>query len=188
MGDNWKIVQKSFRTKNIQKPIVVKQVVRGKFQDNLEILQWFKHFFEYYYSGSPYDAYKARWKKEDPKGRGAYSLYWDEASRQLVDDPTGGDVGSYTESKKSSKKKVAKKKVKKGGKSDLSKEIHQLTMTVEAVEKERNFYFGKLREIEILCQDIETNPDIDNTKKLTGAVLDIMYKTDEDGEMVAPDT
>merc|ERR1719445_1459012 len=123
-------------------------------------------------------------KKSNPNGSGGFVLYWDESSRQLVDGPTSSGGGHVAESKKSSKKKGGSKK---GGKGDLSKAINELSMTVEAVEKERNFYFGKLREIEILCQEVETNEDINTEDQLKKAVLEIMYKTDEDGEMVAPD-
>jgi len=34
----------------------------------------------------------------------------------------------------------------------LNEEIEELKMNVDGLEKERNFYFGKLREIEILVQ------------------------------------
>jgi len=56
-----------------------------------------------------------------------------------------------------------------------------LIATVEAVEKERNFYFGKLREIEILCQDEEVISDC-SVQDLSSQVLAIMYKTDEGDE------
>lgn len=41
---------------------------------------------------------------------------------------------------------------------------------VNAVEVERDFYFGKLRDIEVLCQENEGNP-------LVAGVLDVMYAT-----------
>jgi len=36
---------------------------------------------------------------------------------------------------------------------ELSEEITGLKATVEALEKERDFYFGKLRDIEVLIQN-----------------------------------
>lgn len=36
------------------------KLIRGRFQDNFEFLQWFKKFFDANYDGSPYDASEAR--------------------------------------------------------------------------------------------------------------------------------
>ena len=35
-------------------------MIRGRFQDNFEFLQWFKKFFDANYDGRDYDAYEAR--------------------------------------------------------------------------------------------------------------------------------
>lgn len=49
-------------------------------------------------------------------------------------------------------------------------------MQVEGLEKERDFYFGKLRDIEIMLQSVEgadTNP-------LAQSVFKILYATEEE--------
>jgi hypothetical protein len=43
---NYKLLQKAFDDCGIKKHIEVDKLIRGKFQDNLEFLQWLKSFFE----------------------------------------------------------------------------------------------------------------------------------------------
>jgi len=50
----------------------------------------------------------------------------------------------------------------------------ELSITVDGLEKERDFYFGKLRAIEVLCQEQEGDLPVLNK------ILDILYAT-EDG-------
>jgi RP/EB family microtubule-associated protein len=45
---------------SVDKAIPVDRLVKGKFQDNYEFLQWFKKFFDANYNGEPYDALEAR--------------------------------------------------------------------------------------------------------------------------------
>lgn len=40
--------------------VPIDKLVKGRFQDNFEFLQWFKKFFDANYSGHNYDAYAAR--------------------------------------------------------------------------------------------------------------------------------
>ena len=47
-----------------------------------------------------------------------------------------------------------------------------LRLTVQGLEKERDFYFGKLREIEVMCQDEGESSEF--VQKL----LDILYATE----------
>jgi len=65
----------------------------------------------------------------------------------------------------------------------LNAETSKLNVTVEGLEKERNFYFDKLREIEILCQ-----ADDEHESALKQEILKILYATDENEEFQSPDT
>lgn len=42
------------------KVIPVERLVKGRFQDNFEFVQWFKRFFDANYQGQEYDAMSAR--------------------------------------------------------------------------------------------------------------------------------
>ena len=58
---------------------------------------------------------------------------------------------------------------------DLSGQVADLHLSVESLEKERDFYFGKLRDIEILLQTY-TGPDAQTASEITK----ILYATDDD--------
>ena len=40
--------------------VPVDKLIKGRFQDNFEFIQWFKKFFDANYDGAPYDAVGAR--------------------------------------------------------------------------------------------------------------------------------
>ncbi|MEQ2225126.1 Microtubule-associated protein RP/EB member 3 [Ilyodon furcidens] len=52
---NFKVLQAAFKRMNVDKIIPVERLVKGKFQDNFEFLQWFKRFFDANYDGKEYD-------------------------------------------------------------------------------------------------------------------------------------
>merc|ERR1719215_807343 len=53
---NFKILQQAFDRCGIQRHVEVDKLVRGKYQDNLEFLQWIKTYFDRTYAGGEYDA------------------------------------------------------------------------------------------------------------------------------------
>merc|ERR1711971_1389011 len=63
----------------------------------------------------------------------------------------------------------------------LREEIVDLKITVDGLETERDFYFQKLRDIEILCQALEPNPDPNMTVAMfVEDVQRILYAKDDE--------
>lgn len=66
---------------------------------------------------------------------------------------------------------------------EQTQKIAKLRLAVEGLEKERDFYFAKLREIEVLCQSDEAA--VPEAAGFKDKVLEILYKTDDE-EFAAP--
>lgn len=47
-----------------------------------------------------------------------------------------------------------------------------MKLTIDGLEKERDFYFGKLRDIELICQENE------NDNPVLGKIIHILYATE----------
>merc|ERR1719515_449136 len=58
--NNFKVLQNAFKAVNVDKIIPVDKLVKGRFQDNFEFVQWFKKFFDANYQGDEYDGAHAR--------------------------------------------------------------------------------------------------------------------------------
>jgi len=66
---------------------------------------------------------------------------------------------------------------------DLQTDFVRLEQLCAGLEKERNFYFGKLREVEVKCV-----PDAEEETTITKEeILTILYRTDDNGEFQQPD-
>mmetsp|Transcript_19074 Transcript_19074/g.26845 ORF Transcript_19074/g.26845 Transcript_19074/m.26845 type:complete len:187 (-) Transcript_19074:963-1523(-) len=53
---NFKVMQDVFTRNQVKKPVPMDKLIKGKYQDNFEFLQWFKSFFDARYNGEPYNA------------------------------------------------------------------------------------------------------------------------------------
>ena len=57
---NFKLLQAAFTKLNVDKAVQVDRLVKGRFQDNFEFMQWFNKFFMANYDGSAYAAFEVR--------------------------------------------------------------------------------------------------------------------------------
>jgi len=173
---------------NVDKIVPIDRLVKSRFQDNFEFLQWFKKFFDANHSGqiTSYDAFGVR--NGDQMGNGGASAPRSAAlsgghnvkkpnSKSDLSCPSAKPVGRAVPKAQQNRVTPTVRTAAHGdtGRIDeLTAKMMEMTSTVEGLEKERDFYFGKLRTIEVLCQEQE--PDHPVMQK----ILDILYAT-EDG-------
>ncbi|KAK6172006.1 hypothetical protein SNE40_018412 [Patella caerulea] len=179
---NFKALQNSFKKVTVDKVIPVERLVKGRFQDNFEFVQWFKRFFDANYQGQEYDALAAR------RGEAVGSTLKSSALNKNPKPPQPARTVSKP-SPKSTPSPVSKPsmgRINNHGHGDavnegLRAEISQLTVEKEGLEKERDFYFGKLRDIEVLCQENEEDPTIKKIMEILYATEDGFAPPEEDG-------
>merc|ERR1719264_751587 len=84
---NFKILQAAFKKMHVDKIVPVDKLVKGRFQDNFEFIQWFKKFFDANYGGHDYDPNEARGgprRKERRRGRQADWRWRQQAHRHRL--------------------------------------------------------------------------------------------------------
>lgn len=264
---NYKVLQQVLQKKGVDKYIDVERLMRGKYQDNLENMQWFKAFYERNASSAAAAAAAAGLPPYDPigrrsKGRGADLMpAFTTLAGGAVDRDGGGSgaAGDATSSRDGAAAAEDAPKSARGGagaagaaaasgpagrdgtiattgagtgtsarggltgpaastaggrhaavagaarpapshsaaggaggagaggsaqaqlaaaRRDIAErdaEISELRAACASLERERDFYFGKLREIEILAQ-VYGGPD----KPFVDSLCAIMYATEED--------
>ncbi|XP_055915784.1 microtubule-associated protein RP/EB family member 1 isoform X2 [Eupeodes corollae] len=203
---NFKILQASFKKMVVDKIIPVDKLIKGRFQDNFEFLQWFKKFFDANYDGREYEPLIARGgiklgqgtsgcgasigggmcgssdpiekrqiqqpSRATPRTTGQSNIVSKVQARppvsssRVISQPT-----SYGASKKAAEpvNQVSNQQIE-----ELSNQMMDLRLNMEGLEKERDFYFSKLRDIEILCQDADEG----EPHPLVQKILDILYATE----------
>ncbi|KAL1566298.1 Microtubule-associated protein RP/EB member 1B [Salvia divinorum] len=179
MIQNYKVLQDVFNKLKITKHIEVNKLVKGRPLDNLEFLQWLKRYCDSINGGlmnENYDPVERRskgGKERNPKAS-------QKNSKSL-------QTNNSLSSSASSNGMIGTKQGKPGGGADaslelqrLKNEVTDLKLSVDSLEKERDFYFAKLRDIELLCQ----TPELDNFPMVV-AVKKILYSADEKDSALA---
>ncbi|POW09633.1 hypothetical protein PSTT_06672 [Puccinia striiformis] len=149
--NNFKVIQAAFKKHQIDKPVPVTALIKCKMQDNLEFLQWLKKYWDMHYPGGNYDAMARRkGAPADPNPLIAAPAPPKTSSNGAAG-RTGKTLGMSTGMG------AARATSRTGGTAGSQKEIENLTtqleefkLSMEGLEKERDFYFNKLRDIEIL--------------------------------------
>lgn len=169
----------AFTKHKIERIVPVPNLIKCKMQDNLEFLQWSKRYWDQYYPGGDYDALARR-----PK-TGAAPTPAPAVSSRTSGAGAGAGAGAARRGVTPTTAPTPRTKWSAGGggggaNSAVAAENTQLKDTVAGLERERDFYFSKLREIEVLLQQaVEADPDIEKDEDgLIKAIQVILYSTE----------
>lgn len=167
-----------FTKHQVDRIIPVESLIKCKMQDNLEFLQWSKRYWDQYFPGGDYDAVSRRRGSGAPPAAAPASRTsaGSAAARRGGTTPTTGGA------------RIGAGKVGGGPASAaLQAENNTLKETVQGLERERDFYFSKLRDIELLIQQaVEEDPEIEKQEDgLIKHIQTILYSTEDGFEIPA---
>ncbi len=138
-----------FNKHRVDKPIPVQALIKCKMQDNLEFLQWSKRYWDQHFPGGDYDAMARRKGGAALPNTAPGRVTTSAAGRRGGTTPTTGGP------------RVARAAGGGAASAALVQENATLKETVVGLERERDFYFSKLRDIELLIQQaVEEDPEI----------------------------
>ncbi|CAN8264149.1 unnamed protein product [Cochlearia groenlandica] len=182
MIQNYKVLQDVFNKLKLNKHIEVSKLVKGRPLDNLEFMQWMKKYCDSVNGGQLHN-YHALERREASKGgkeatkRAAATQQSGKSSSLSAaprpsssngtrkHEPQSSNTGNHHSTKAPSKQSKPAPA--------YDEKITELKLYIDSLEKERDFYFSKLRDVEILCQ----NPETEHLP-LVGSVNRILYGED----------
>ncbi|KAI4336012.1 hypothetical protein L6164_014591 [Bauhinia variegata] len=179
MIQNYKVLQDVFNKLKIDKHIEVNRLVKGRPLDNLEFLQWLKRYCDSVNGGimnENYNPVERRCKGGRDRNLKNSLKSYKSLQTNTMNHPGSGDT--FNTNKTSGNRHVRSSGT--AGEANsleeiqaLSKEVADLKLSVDLLEKERDFYFAKLRDIEILCQ----TPELEDLP-VSVAIKKILYAAD----------
>lgn len=169
--NNYKILQAAFTKLGIDKHVEVNKLIRARPLDNIEFMQWLKSYFDSHSNGQNlnYDAAARRAASKTGGVKGA-------STKQRIPLSSAATTASMNGAAPARSTSISKKapgtrqfgqavgsaaSVSSSGSQDtamaaqvqeVTEQVTELKLKVDNVERERDFYFDKLRDIEILCQ------------------------------------
>ncbi|XP_067824008.1 microtubule-associated protein RP/EB family member 1-like isoform X1 [Heptranchias perlo] len=178
---NFKLLQAALKKMDVDKIIAVDKLMKGKFQDNFEFLQWFRKFYDANNDGKAYDPVVARQGQEAGPSPSPHGQVFNKPKKTLstLSAATAPDKKALRSSS-SGTYLLRSKAPQKGGAAapnaanksaaavperssmagngdahvaELAEQVKTLKTDMVELEKERDFYFGKLRSIEVICQE-----------------------------------
>ncbi|TKA63787.1 hypothetical protein B0A55_09095 [Friedmanniomyces simplex] len=188
--ENFKILSNCFRKHHVDRPLTVEQLTKCKMQDNLEFLQWTKRYWDQYYPGGDYDALATRKGAGAGAGPGASApAATPTSARTSTSANTGARRPGPAGGMAATAPRTTSRQAGGGGPAStvLQQKNAELMETVQGLERERDFYFSKLRDIELLIQQaMEADAALEEDEgSLLKQIQTILYSTEEGFEIPA---
>jgi len=220
---NWKLLQTAFEKANVAKVIPVQKLIKAKYQDNLEFLQWMYKYCHEMYNGDPnhpdYDAVDRRSSSKGGDSIGSGSSHQKSIAKKatplhhrpmgkenvlarppsaklLPSHPKAPHSNNHAVSQNDEEFDVAKlrqdledirrensdlqviQRALEDKVNTLEGEHKELTNVAKDIEKERDFYFNKVLQVESTCK-ANDDPNL----PLIQTILNILYATDESNKV-----
>ncbi|KAF8722572.1 hypothetical protein HU200_022403 [Digitaria exilis] len=181
MIQNYKVLQDVFNKLKITKHIEVNKLIKGRPLDNLEFMQWMKRYCDSI-NGGFMSSYNASERRESSKGGKETNRRTSVPSHNPAKSASAShkaQTSSHGTKRASGQtgnapQRSAKPSPANSGGPAYDEQITELKLLVDSLEKERDFYFSKLRDIEILCQ----NPEVEHVP--VHAIQNILYTSEDD--------
>ncbi|XP_057820145.2 microtubule-associated protein RP/EB family member 1A [Cryptomeria japonica] len=203
MTQNYKVLHDVFNKLKISKQIEVNKLIKGRALDNLEFVQWLKRYCDSV-NGGIINNYNALERREGCKGgkevtkkassaskhHAVSGSRWHEtlvanevhkATRKVTSNTVGNaQISTSTGGEQMTSAAHPVPVVVQAQIQNLKEQITELQVSVASLEKEREFYFAKLRNIEILFQ----NPAV-KSLPVVSAVQRILYAAEHSPAVIA---
>ncbi|KAM3402492.1 hypothetical protein ACQJBY_006397 [Aegilops geniculata] len=185
MIQNYKVLQDVFNKLKITKHIEVNKLIKGRPLDNLEFMQWMKRYCDSV-NGGFMTSYNASERRESSKGgkdtnrrtSGTSQAPAKSASATHKAQPPSHAAKRANGHASNAPQRCAKPPPAAAPAYDA--QMTELKLLVDSAEKERDFYFSKLRDVEILCQ----SPEVEHLP-IVKAIQKILYASEDDPSTVA---
>uniref|UniRef100_A0A452YK33 Microtubule-associated protein RP/EB family member 1C n=1 Tax=Aegilops tauschii subsp. strangulata TaxID=200361 RepID=A0A452YK33_AEGTS len=185
MIQNYKVLQDVFNKLKITKHIEVNKLIKGRPLDNLEFMQWMKRYCDSV-NGGFMTSYNASERRESSKGgkdtnrrtSGTSQAPAKSASATHKAQPPSHAAKRANGHASNAPQRCARPPPAAAPAYDA--QMTELKLLVDSAEKERDFYFSKLRDVEILCQ----SPEVEHLP-IVKAIQKILYASEDDPSTVA---
>lgn len=197
---NYKLLQECFNRLKMKRQIDIQKLIRGKYQDNLEFMQWLKAYYDAHASEEAlnYDGLARRQQIKVQRGSAAgpsasvttprsaapilgvarVSPTRPKPGRPTTTSSTTTSGAPPTRARAPSAASAVQLRQLREENATLRKDIVALEEQVQTVESEREFYFRKLRQVEIVVQAVESElavEGVDELKPLRHALEDVRH-------------
>lgn len=196
---NYKVLQAAFNRLNLKKQIEVEKLIKGKYQDNLEFMQWVKAFYDSHASEDALQ-YDGRARREAVLAKTGATMRpalaavnrprpvrpatrptaYGAAPRFAKARPAGVERAGRPAGPVVKKADFDRLQVENDG---LKDEVDKLRQEATDNDTERAFYFNKLRNVELILQDLEeefADTDIDeNFARALDQIKNVLYAEDD---------